>query len=165
MNTLMSNMKDFETWFTDLISDERWHELSSMHHKPETFKACAKKVYMQGVADGVFKPVQEARKHVYNIICKTPGDKPKGKPWHEIALEKKLQEDATKNEWQPASPENVDKYVKEIQEIISQSPMMNSMPRVGYKQSIEEGGWLPKKQAPYPVTSPMEAYVKDRHLA
>src|SRR5688500_14946618 len=116
--------KDFETWFTDLISDERWHELSSMHHKPETFKACAKKVYMQGVADGVFKPVQEARKHVYNIICKTPGDKPKGKPWHEIALEKKLQEDS-KDEWQPASKEFADAKAAEALEIIRNSKTLN----------------------------------------
>lgn len=154
-------MKDFETWLTELISDQRWHELSSMHHRDETFKTCAKKVYMQGVADGIFKPVQEARKHVYNIICKTPGDKPKGKPWHEAALEKKLQEDAEKEEWKPASPEHVDKCVKEFHEMLANSPMMAShrvpvYARYNVSPSV--------KTEPHPITTADQAYQKERHI-
>lgn len=155
-------MKDFETWFTELISDQRWHELSSMHHREETFKACAKKVFMQGVADGIFKPIQEARKHVYNIICKTPGDRPKGKPWYEQALEKKILEDAAKDEWKPVSWDKRAEYLNKVQEIIKGSTMMSGVPRPSYKEQAEEG--LPPKPAPYPCTTPEEAYVRDRHF-
>lgn len=159
-------MKNFEDWLRELKSDERWLEYASMHHKDETFEKAAKKVYMQGVADGIQKPMQEARKHVYNTIVLIPSDKPKGKQWHEIALDKKIKEDIAKEEeeWKPASPEHVDKCVAEFDEMMKNSSMVNAFPRIGYKQSIEEGGWLPKKEAPYPVTSLEEAYIKMRHI-
>ena len=65
----------------------------------------------------------------------------------------------------PASDEHVAKCVSEFDAMIKNSPMVNAMPRVSYKQAVEEGGWLPKKGPAYPITSPMEAYVKERHLA
>jgi len=42
--------------------------------------------------------------------------------------------------------------------------MVNTMPRPSYKELAEEGGVLPPKPAPYPITSPEEAYVRDRHF-
>lgn len=156
-------MKNFEIWYAELISNGIWYHPASMHHKPETFEKAARKVYMQGVAEGVFKPMQESRKHVYNILCGIPGDKPKAKPWYEQALEKQVKE-AEEKEWVPASDEHVAKCVAEFDEMMKNSTMLNHFPRVGYKQSVEEGGWLPKKEAPYPATSKEEAYIRDRHF-
>lgn len=166
INLSDKRMKNFEDWLRELKSDERWLEYSSMHHKDETFEKAAKKVYMQGVADGIQKPMQEARKHVYNTIVLIPGDKPKTKSWHEIALEQKIKEDVAKEEeWAPASDEHVKKCVAEFDAMMKGSTMVNAFPRIGYKQSIEEGGWLPKREAPYPATSVRELYVRQRHFA
>ena len=156
-------MKDFETWYKELTSDTMWFELLR-HYKDETIKKAGQKVFAQLVADKTveYRPMSENRKHVYNILCKNPGDKVIKKEWIEKAL-KKI-EPEKKEEWKPASPEHVDKCANQILEMIKNSPMVNGMPRVGYKQAIEEGGWLPKKEAPYPQTSKEEAYVRQRHL-
>lgn len=158
-------LSTFEDWYKKLTEDEIWFEPVKMHHKPETLESIGRRVYMHGIADKErfsITPMSEFRRHFYNIVCKTPGDKPKNKDWHIKALEK---ENVVKQEqWKPASPEHVDKCVAEFDEMMKNSTMINSMPRVGYKQSIEEGGWLPKKPAPYPTTSKEEAYVRQRHL-
>lgn len=155
-------MKDFETFYTELISDTLWYELLR-HYKAETVRKSAEKVYAQLVADKTvgIRPMSENRKHVYNMTCKLPGDKPKidwvSKARKEIELEKE-------KEWEPASPEHIDKCVKEFEEMMANTTMLNHFPRIGYKQSIEEGGWLPKKQDPYPSATPEEVYVRQRHL-
>lgn len=155
-------MVSFENWLKELISDERWYEYASMQHAPKTFEGIAFKVYMGCVADTVFKPMPECRKHVYNIVASTPRDKPRKMNWVDTALAKQAEEE--RKEWKPASPEHVDKCVAEFDEMMKNAPMNNAFPRIGYKQAVEEGGWLPKKDAPYPATSRDELYIKERRF-
>jgi hypothetical protein len=140
---------------------------------------------MECVATG-FKPITECRRHVYNIVCKTPGDNKKVN-WREA--EQKKQKEKTPDpscphckgsggvkvgedeystcpcvgEWKPASPEHVDKCVKEFNQMLANAPMLQR--HSGYKQLIEERGWDKRKPTPYPPTSIEEAYIKARHLA
>lgn len=155
-------MTDFETWYSELTSDQIWFEPASMAHKPETFKQAARKVYMQCVADGQIKPVQESRKHVYNIVCKVPPDA-KAKTWFREELQKR--EEAKKQEsWQPVTEEERDQWLKKWKESISKLQTQSAVPRISYKELAEEGGILPPKPAPYPTTTKEEAYVRDRHF-
>jgi hypothetical protein len=158
-------MTSFENFFKDLCSNYVWFQPASQHHEPKTFEETARKVYMQYVASEHFPPIQEARRHVYNKLVLVPGDRKKVDWVKKASEDMEKIEAAKKPEWKPAAPEKVDQYVAEIQKIIAQSPMMNSTPRIGHKQTIEEGGWLPAKPAPYPTTSIEEAYVRARHLA
>ena len=82
-------MKDFETWYKELTSDTMWFELLR-HYKDETIKKAGQKVFAQLVADKTveYRPMSENRKHVYNILCKNPGDKVIKKEWIEKALKK-----------------------------------------------------------------------------
>lgn len=155
--------KSFDSWFEDLISNYVWAEPAQMHHRPETFRKLAHKVYMQEVASGVFRPIQEARKHVYNIVCNTPGDAKKV-DWAGKALKEMEQE--KEKEWVPVSSEKRAEYLNQLQAIIKGSTMMSAVPRVTRtEQAAEaEGDWLPKKPAPYPQTSKSEAYVRLRHI-
>ena len=154
-------MISFPDWFKELCANYVWYEPAIQHHEPETFKGAANKVYMQYVASEIFPPVQEARKHVYNVLCKIPPDKKVKVDWTKKALQDLEQK---KDDWRPASPENVDKYVAEIQKIIAESPMMNSRPKMSYKEIADKGDILPPKDKPWPVTTPEEAYVRDRHF-
>lgn len=150
----------FDDWFTDLCSNYVWFSPASMHHKPETFRACANKVYMQYVASEMFPPIQEARKHVYNKLVKEyPGDLPKV-DWSKKALEKVEAE--KKQEWVPVSEEERARRLAEFKAIIDSMPMINNFPRV--TESEKAGQVLPPKPAPHPVTTPEEAYVRDRHF-
>lgn len=154
----------FEHWFNELISDERWHEFAGKNHKPETFQKVAEQVYTLGISDShnfEIVPLREHRNHVVNKLNKILPDKPKV-DWIAKALKKK--EEESQVDWKPASPEHVDKCVAEFDAMMKSSSMLNAFPRIGYKQAVEEGGWLPKKDAPYPITSPDEAYIKMRHL-
>lgn len=152
-------MISFDDWYTDLISNYVWFQPASLHHKPETFKAVANKVYMQYVASENFPPIQEARKHVYNKLCLVPGDKPK------VDWVKKAQKEMEKKpDWQPVSWEKRAEYLDKLQEIIKGSTMANGVPRPSYKEQAEEGLDRPKKMPPYPITSKEEYYTRQRHI-
>lgn len=130
-------MSLFETFYASLISDQRWHELLRAY-KDSTIKAAAEKVFAQLVADNTvdIRPMSENRKHVYNIVCKNPGDKPK-KNWCEIQ-----KEEEKKNE--PVieiSEEEIKRRLAEWQESLKDVQMVSSVPKLSAKQIIEEGDW------------------------
>lgn len=156
-------MKNFNDWYTELTSNYVWFSPASMHHKPETFRSVANKVYMQYVAQEIFPPIQEARKHVYNKLALIPGDNKKV-DWAKQALEKMDAE--KKEEWVPVTPEKRAEYLNKVQEIIKGSTMMSAVPRETRTQQAAEaeGQWMPKKPAPYPMTTAQEAYVRQRHV-
>jgi hypothetical protein len=153
-------MKNFEEWFKELCSNYVWYEPAIQHHEPETFRQAANKVYMQYVASEIFPPIQEARKHVYNVLCKITPDKKIGKDWVTKALEKHEQE--KQEEWIPVTGEERQRRLAELRALIDSMPMINNFPRV---TEVEKAGQvLPPKAEPYPITTPEEAYVRDRHF-
>lgn len=180
----------FEDFFKELCSNYVWFQPASMHHKPETFRDVANKVYMQYVASEVFPTIQEARRHVYNKLTLLPGDKVI-KPWYVLEAEKKAKETnpladpncphckgsggfktgedeystcPCVNPWIPVTGEERAKRLKEWEATVKGSTMVNALPKPSYKQLAEEGGVLPPKPAPYPCTSKEEAYIRDRHF-
>ena len=156
-------MKNFDDWFKDLISDSRWFELLR-HYREETIRKAAQNVFAQLVADNTVdvRPMPENRKHVYNICIKGGNGDKVVKPWHVQEAEKKEEKKA--EEWIPLTGEQRAQKLKEWEAIVKGSTMLNSMPKPSYKQLAEEGGVLPPKPAPYPITTPEEAYVRDRHF-
>lgn len=156
-------MKTFEDWYKELTSDTLWYELLR-HYKDETIRKCSEKVYAQLVAEKTvsYRPMTENRKHVYNVVCKLPGDKPKV-DWVEKQL--KQQEEEKKEAWVPVSWEKRAEYLNKVQEIIKGSTMANAAPRMSYKEIADSGDVLPPKPKPYPQTSPEEFYLKQRRLA
>lgn len=155
---------NFETWFASLISDTLWYELLRAY-KPDTIKKAGEKVFAGLVADGTVeaRPMSENRKHVYNILIKNPGDKPKPQPFQVQEVENKEAEKEAK-EILTYTKEHADKCAAEALEIIRNSKTLNYFPKVSHKQAVEEGDWIPKKDKPWPVTTPEEAYVRDRHF-
>lgn len=157
-------MITFENWYSELTSDTFWFDQASMRHKPETFRECARKVYMQCVANQDFKPMTDCRRHVYAIVCKVNPDAT-SKTWFQ---QKEKEEQEAKKDWKPVSAEDREKWLKKWKEEISKMQMVSAVPRVSYTDMVklaEEGGVLPPKPAPYPTTTKEEAYVKDRHIA
>jgi hypothetical protein len=159
-----TNMKNFDSFYTELISDQRWFELLRMY-RAETIRKAAQNVFAQLVADNTVdvRPMPENRKHVYNICIKGgSGDKPLPKPFQVVQAEAKQKEE--EKEWIPLTGEQRAQKLKEWEAIVKGSTMLNSMPKHSYKTLAEEGGVLPPKPAPYPITTPEEAYVRDRHF-
>jgi hypothetical protein len=154
-------MISFDDWFADLTSNHVWYEPARLHHKPETFRSIANKVYMEYVALENFPPIQVARTYVFNKISKINPDLPKV-DWTKKALEKLEVE--KKEEWVPVTGEERAKRLKEWEAIVKGSTMLSSVPKPSYKELAEEGGLLPPKPAPYPCTSLEEAYIRDRHF-
>lgn len=154
-------MTSFEEWFKELCANYVWFQPASMHHEPKTFRDTANKVYMQYVASEVFPPIQEARRHVYNKLALMPGDKVKV-DWTKKALEKVEAE--KKQDWQPVSEEEREQWLKKWRESLNGLQTVSAVPRISYKEIAEQGGVLPPKDKPYPITTPEEAYVRDRHF-
>jgi hypothetical protein len=109
-------MNSFDDFYKELTSDQLWFELLRAY-KEETIRRAATKVYAALVADGTVnaRPMNENRKHVYNICIKENpiGDKPRGKDWHVIKQEEKEAEE--KKEWVPVSWDKRAEYLKQVQ--------------------------------------------------
>lgn len=157
---------NFEDFFKSLTSDEIWHEFAGKNHKPETFRKVAEQVFTLGLSDrdafGI-TPIREHRNHVVNKLGKIKPDKV-STPWH-VQAAINIANAVKDDDWKAVSPEERAKRLKEWEDMVKGSTILNSMPKPSYKQLAEEGGVLPPKPAPYPITSPEEAYIKDRHLA
>lgn len=150
----------FESFFKDLCSDVRWYENAVMSCRGKNFKGAAEFVYAQVLADPALqlRSMVENRKHVYNRLTRMDFERVFPQ------LQQPKEED-TVEEFKPASDEHVAKCVAEFDEMLKNSPMVNGVPKVSHKQAVEEGDWIPKKGPVHPVTSPMEAYKKERRVA
>jgi hypothetical protein len=148
-------MRTFESFYSDLISDEQWFEFASKNHKLETFKLCAERVYAVLLSDPVMMdvtPMKEHRNHVFNKLAKILPDKPKAKAWHEVEREKieKKEAEEKEKEWKPVSWEKRADYLNQLQEIIKGSSTINAVPRLTNKEIIESGQVrLPKSNGDY----------------
>ena len=150
-------LKDFENWYSELVSDERWFEQASMHYRIETFKSVAHKVYVNGITDlPAFSscPMTHHRQHVYNKLTKLTPDKPK-KPWW----------DKPKEEVKPIHPpltgEARQKRLQEFLEMVEKAPMMKPIPKPSSREILENGDWRPK---PDTIHEPSEVEKRIAYL-
>lgn len=160
-------MKTFDSFYSDLISDEQWFYLLR-HYKDETIKKGAEKVYAQLVADRTvdIRPMTETRKHVYNTVCKLPGDKVV-KDWSQIEFEKLQKKEAEEKakEWKPLTGEERAAKLQEWLDKVRGVEIQSAVPRLTYSEIAKEGGWDKAKDKPHPMTTVMEAYNKERKIA
>jgi len=135
-------MKDFESWYLELTSDERWLETMQMIHKYKPIKDVAMLVYGIAVSEGInLSDMSEHRKHVHNKLAKTPikiqnivqthqpKEEPKQEPQHPIA-----------------TPEQRDHWLNIFKDELSKIETKPVI-KLTHKQIAEEGGWIPKKRA------------------
>lgn len=151
-------MKSFLDFFTDLTSDQIWFENASMYWKPETFEKCARQVWMQGVAEQVLKPIQECRKHVFNIVKNIPHDRIK-KDWAAKALET-LEIEKKEQEWKPVSWEKRAEYLKQVQAEIDKIDDKRIRPLFNGEAETNGQYDLPKPKAKCAPSAPVEVILE-----
>jgi len=150
-------MKNFDDWYKELTSDERWFEQAGMNHKPETFKDVALKVYTNGMTDSLEfaqTPLKFHRQHVFNKLCKVTPDKVR-KPWY---LPK---EEPKKDEKPPLTGEARAKRLQEWMDALAKIPAMKTAP-ISSRELIENGDWRPK---PVEIREPTEMEKRTAYLA
>jgi hypothetical protein len=150
-------MKNFDDWYKELTSDERWFEQAGMNHKPETFKDVALKVYTNGMTDSLEfaqTPLKFHRQHVFNKLCKVTPDKVR-KPWY---LPK---EEPKKDEKPPLTGEARAKRLQEWMDALAKLPAMKTAP-ISSRELIENGDWRPK---PVEIREPTEMEKRTAYLA
>lgn len=154
-------MKDFETWFKDVTSDERWLETMQMQHRGKDVKAAALIVYGDAVSDPTMferVPISERRRHIHYKLAKMPYAK----------LAPVLQQAEVKQEQKeesvPLTGEERQKAIDDWLQVVKGSKMVSSAPRLTYKEIADEGDWLPKKPAPYPSCTEAEVRKRELHL-
>lgn len=157
----MGSPLSFDEFFKDLCSNYVWFQPATMHHKPETFRSVANKVYMQYVAAESFPPIQEARRHVYNKLVLIPGDRPKGKDWYKIEEQKKEAEKA--KEWVPVPEDVRQKKLAELKALVDSLPMLNNFPRTPRTEEVENCDWIPKREKIEPRSEVQVLQVINEH--
>jgi hypothetical protein len=159
-------MVNFESFYQSLTSDEQWFENVSSRHKPETFKNVCSLVWTLALSDAEqmkLTPIADHRRHVVYKLSKILPDRDNSKQWFQLEEEKKEADE--KKEWVPLTGEARMQKLKEWEAKIKEVEMQSAVPIITHKQAVEEGGWLPPKGPVHPVTTPMEAYIKDRRIA
>ena len=147
---------DFNTFFTDLKSDEVWFCNATMHYKPETVNQVAKDLFMSCSADGSLnRPAGDMRRYFWNKLKKITPDKV-AKQW--------VPKEEPKPEHEPLVGEARERWLNKWKEVLAQAPAFKSTPKLTIQMIEEEGGVRPKAVQPYPSTKPSEAYVRQRHL-
>jgi len=152
-------MKNFDDWYKELTSDERWFEQAGMNHKPETFKDVALKVYTNGMTDSLEfaqTPMKLHRQHVFNKLCKVLPDKVK-KPWYLKEIETKQPE--LKDI--PLTGEARAKRLQEWMDALAKLPAMKTAP-ISSRELIENGDWRPK---PVEIREPTEMEKRTAYIA
>lgn len=151
-------IQNFEDWYSKLTEDSLWYELLRAY-KGETIRKAGEKVYAQLVAEGTvsYRPMSENRKHVYNIVCKNPGDKVK-KDWYKIEEEKK--EAVKSEEWKPVSWEKRAEYLKQVQAEINKVADRKIRPLLAGEAELKGQYDPPKPSATCAPAAPVEVVVE-----
>ena len=152
---------NFEQWFTELKSNPLWWMRVQEMYSRKNLDKVANEVYTYLIASPeAFKAQCEAGdtagwRKLFQTWAGKSDDAPV-KPQLQQVEEKK-----DDKEWKPASPEHVDKCVKEFFDMLKDAPMITYKPT---KEAIFYNGRHTEKLQPHPVTSLQEAYVRDRHF-
>lgn len=153
-------MKDFETWYLEIASDQRWVETMQMMHKGKSLRKAAQIVYGDAVSDSAtFErvPMAERRRHIHYKLAKMPYDNTAP-----VLQQEDTQE--VKETGPPLTGEERDKALQEWLKVVRESKIVNGAPKMTYKEIADEGDWLPKKPAPYPSCSESEVRKRELHL-
>lgn len=164
-------MKNFTDFFIHLIEDERFYENARRNHRKETVESTARKVYeTESLNRDTFeiKPIVEHRRHVLQKLYKITPDKIV-KPWHQIQLEEKQQEEAkNKKREEPPLVRGSEQYLKRTQEFLDAIKAAAEVRRIAPmpQKEIDETGQIDlPKPPPYPSTSESEVIKHALHLA
>lgn len=156
-------MTSFESWFAELISEQRWYEQLQMNCKGKDIKGACNKVYTDALADSskfAAKPMSEHRRHVANILWKMPVEKVEW--WKVQKVDEPVKQETDEK---PLTGEERQKKLNEWLQSIQEAPMMKIPPKMSYAELAEMGGVRRPKEKPYPTSSPEEIRIRERHLA
>lgn len=120
--------------FTEsLKSDQIWWEQVEMRNKHKDIPGTIEKLYMMSLADqDLFsRPIQEQRKHLFNMLWKA---EPVKKNWIQTHQVEEKKEDKP---FVPASDEHIAKCVAEFNKILEESPNWH-ISRVKPSKRLEE---------------------------
>jgi hypothetical protein len=133
-------MKDYTTWYNELISDQIWYEHMSMIHRNKDFAEVSKIMYGEYVSDPVrFKDsMSEQRKHLHYKLFRS-------KPAEKKTVVEKLPEFKSAVNVDYLKGEERDKYLEEMKNNLKGTKTYIP-PKMSHKEIIEEGDWLPKKK-------------------
>lgn len=137
----------FNEFWDKLIDNPHWLDWMERIARTEqkNLRKAAETVYGNMLADpDSFQrgTVEEQRKYVGNIL---KNQKPE-------PVKPQLQQMEVKKEPEPVieiSEEEIKRRLKEWADVINKVETNFNVPKISTKEAIEEGGWLPKKQAEY----------------
>lgn len=151
-------MTSFPDFWTFLETDSpQWWDFTKMRFFAKDLKKCAMDCYAYMLADEKLLNMDGPGKRKYFVawLMKAP-DAP-------VKIQMTTEEPFKESE-NFLTGEAREKRIKEVLAIINASPGLKPTPRMSRKEFEENGGWEPKKEAPYPFTNEAELKAKDKHF-
>lgn len=153
-------MKDFPDFWTFLeTSHPQWWDFTKMRFgNSKNIKQCAMDCYAYLLADpAMFNKMDDngKRKYFVSWLMKAP-DAP-------VKINMAPPEPFKESENFLVGEER-QKRLEEFKAAVLATPALKPTPRMTRKEYEENGGWEPKKEAPYPSTSEAESRAHDKHI-
>lgn len=152
-------MKSFQDFWTFLeTSHPQWWDFTKMRFgNSKDIRQCAMDCWAYILADEKLLKMEPAsmRKYFVSWLMKAPNAPVK----IDMAPPEKFKESENF-----LVGEERNKRLEEFKAAVLATPALKPTPRMTRKEFEENGGWTPKKEAPYPSTSENEVKAHEKHL-
>ncbi len=139
----------FEQFYTELQKNEPWFDQMKLRYFRKDLKDVANQCYIFLLASEQrwkAQDYQDFRKCYQSFLSKSPD-----KVSAPVLQQEEVKE--VKHSEPILTGEERDRRIAEWLAAVKAQRLTNPIPKLTRKQIIEEGDWLPKKQAPHPSTS------------
>jgi hypothetical protein len=152
---------EFEEFWNKLVEHEIWFDQMKMRFNRKDLKTVARDCYLFLLASEqrwISQDYQDFRKCYQSFLMKSP----------DLVVRPQLQQVEQKKD-EPQEPivtgEKRDEYINQWLQSVKEMKVVSSVPKLTHKEISDEGDWLPKKPAPYPMCSEAEVIKIDLHIA
>lgn len=152
----------FPDFWTFLETDSpKWWDFTKMRFFSKDLKKCAMDCYAYMLADEKLLNMDGPGKRKYFVawLMKAP----------DALVKPQLQQDddTPKKEFVPLTKEQIERReieLKKWKEDILAAPMSQPPPKMSHKEMAENGGWVPKKEAPIIITEEQKQKALFDHM-
>lgn len=151
----------FEEFWNKLIEHEIWFDQIKMRFLRKDLKGVANQCFIFLLASEqrwLAQDYQDFRKCYQSFLMKSP----------DIQVRPQLQQDEKKEEVSSepiVTGEKRDQYINQWLQSVKEMKVVSAVPKLSHKEIADEGDWLPKKPAPYPMCNAAEVVKMELHLA
>lgn len=153
-------MTDFQSWYSELKDNKLWWIRINEMNRNKNLNRIAEEVHAYLMARDELKGEDWPRfRTLFQSFARNAKEEAvRPQLQQEVKVEVTVQEP-------PLTGEARQQKLKEWLDVVNQTPMMKTPPKISYAEIAEQGGVRRPKDKPFPKDSPEYIYIKERHIA